>query len=211
MIRSALVFLLMSFFAFAPHSRAGILIEPYLGYSFAGSGDMSLTDTSNGQTTQYDQDFSTVTYGGRLGYQTFGLMLGIDYSMQSFDMTSTVGSIEVEDGVERSQLGIFVGYELPILLRAWATYYVNATMDGTDAPSSGNQIYSNTSEFKDGKGYALGVGFTGLPFISINLEYRTMEYDTYAVSNIELTDAVYSDKLDLSEILLSVSLPLNLF
>lgn len=202
MLRSTLVFILMSLFAFVPQAKAGILIEPYLGYSFAGSGDMTLGDD------KVESDFSSVTMGGRLGYQTLGVMFGLDYSFQSFDMTSTTNGNEVEDGTKKNQLGVFVGYDFPILLRAWATYYVNATMEGRDAAAANNQIYDNTDSFENGSGYALGVGFTGFPFLSINLEYRTIEYDQYEISGNSVSN--YNEKLDLSEILLSVSVPFNL-
>lgn len=199
--KNFLLLFFLSIFVFAGSARAGILIEPYLGFSLAGSGDTTLG------TAKYDHSYSTPTIGGRLGYGMLGFMGGIDYSMQSFDLESEVGSTTYKDGVSKSQLGIFVGYNLPILLRVWGTYYLSSKVEGDDANTTG-QFIDSRYEYSDGGGYALGAGFTGLPFVSINLEYRTLEYDKAELSGANVTS--YNEKMDLSEILLSVSLPLDL-
>lgn len=198
--KSFLLIFVMSFFALNS-AKAGIHIEPYLGYSLAGSGDVTFTNS------KYDLSYSSPTIGGRLGYSMLGFMAGLDYSMQSFNLKSEIGSTEYKDGVKKNQLGIFVGYELPILLRVWGTYFISSKLEGDDAPAV-NQLIDRNDEFSDGGGYALGVGFTGLPFVSLNLEYRTLEYDKYEVSGVAASN--YTEKLDLSEILFSVSLPLDI-
>lgn len=199
--KSFIILFILSLFAFSNTSNAGIHVEPYLGYSLAGSGDSTFG------TTKYDHSYATPTIGGRLGYNMLGLMAGVDYSMQTFGLESEVGSTTFDDDVSKSQLGIFVGYELPILLRVWGTYFLSSKIEGDDSQTAGTLIDSRY-EFSDGGGYALGAGFTGLPFVSINLEYRTLEYDKGEISGATITN--YNEKLDLSEILLSVSLPLDL-
>lgn len=199
--KSFLILFFLSLFVFSGNTKAGILVEPYLGYSLAGSGDSTFG------TTKYDHSYSTPTLGGRLGYGMLGFMAGIDYSMQTFGLESEVGSTKFDDDVSKSQLGIFVGYQLPILLRVWGTYFLSSKIEGDDSQASGT-LFDSRYEFSDGGGYALGAGFTGLPFVSINLEYRTLEYDKGELSGATITN--YNEKLDLSEILLSVSLPLDL-
>ncbi len=199
--KSFLLLFFLSLFVFSNQARAGLLIEPYLGFSLAGSGDSTFG------TTTYDHSYSSPTVGGRLGYGMLGFMAGIDYSMQSFDLKSEVGSTTYEDGVSKNQLGLFVGYELPILLRVWGTYFLSGKIDGDDAQAAGT-LFDSRYEFSDGGGYALGAGFTGLPFVSINLEYRTLEYDKGELSGANITN--YNEKLNLSEVMLSVSLPLDL-
>jgi len=182
-------------------AQASFLIEPYLGFSIAGDGDTQVAGAN------YDLSYSSPTIGARAGYQMLGFMAGIDYSMQTFDLESKSGNTTRKDGFKKNQLGVFVGYELPILLRAWATYYLSAGLDGDDAPATG-QNFSSNDEFSGGSGYALGVGFTGLPFVSINLEYRQLSYDKFERSTNSLVG--YGEDADLSEVMLSVSLPLNL-
>jgi len=196
-------FILLFFLGFLVLSNvnAGVLVEPYLGYSLAGSGDSKF-----GATT-YDHSYSSPTIGARLGYGMLGFMGGIDYSMQSFDLKSEFGSTEYKDGVSKNQLGLFVGYDFPILLRVWGTYFLSSSVDGGD-PTAANRFIDDREEFSGGGGYALGVGFSGLPFVSINLEYRTLEYDKYELNGV--TASNYNEKLNLNEVLLSVSLPLDL-
>jgi hypothetical protein len=185
MTKNVIVFIMMSLFIFAPHSRAGVLLEPYLGFSI-GSGDAGSTDFS----------YSTPTIGARAGYQTFGLMFGLDYGMQSgFNVKTTTSNVETKADYSRNLLGLFVGYELPILLRAWGTYYVSGTLEADNS----------TREYGDLSGYSLGVGFTGLPFVSLNAEYRLFDY-----GETTLSGATSNSSLSISEILLSVSLPFNL-
>ncbi|MNT19450.1 hypothetical protein D3C72_1547100 [compost metagenome] len=57
----------------------------------------------------------------------------------------------------------------------------------------------------EGSGMKIGVGFTGLPFISINLEYIK---DDFTKFNGESLDDSF-DKFDSTAYLLSVSLPLT--
>ena len=181
------IILFLGFFCLTEQAQAGVLVEPYLGFSIAGDGESTIS------TVNYDFSYSSVTYGGRLGYSFLGLMGGLDYSMQSFKADVDAGGTETKKDVDKSQLGLFVGYDFPILLRAWATYFLSAKADFTDY------------EFKSGGGYALGVGFTGLPFVSINLEYRDLEYDKFEWA----TTHTYDKKASLSEILLSVSAPFD--
>ena len=185
-----LTFFLISMSFYSNSAKASLLAEPYLGYSF-GSSDH--------QGTEYD--YNTTQIGARVGYQMLGLMAGIDYSMAmgSYDMDTKVKSSNTEGTLKadsKSQFGLFVGYELPILLRAWGTYFVNTSFEDTGA----NTKYS-------GEGFALGAGFTALPLLSLNLEYRNYSYDEQ--ETIGQKSAV-SPAWGFSEILFSVSLPLNL-
>jgi len=187
MVRQLFVFLVFGLLVFTPQAKASLLLEPYLGYALNGKG------INSGST---DISYDTVTYGARVGYSSIiGLMFGIDYSLQSpeIDFEQPNGTID-SDKRDKSQLGVFVGYELPLLFRGWATYYVASKLEHSDGDK------------ETGNGYAVGVGFTGLPFLSLNLEYRSCEYD-------EIERASNGDKeaIDrgLKEILLSVSLPLS--
>lgn len=148
-------------------AQAGIYVEPYLGYNLAGDFN--------------DVDTNGVNLGGRLGYSLPMLVsFGLDYNFGTYDADGT--------DVDVSNLGAFVAVDFPILVRAYASYYLNAKAE----------VGSNEFE---GSGVALGVGFTGLPFLSVNVEYRTINYDDFNGSSVDV---------DGSEILLGVSLPLDL-
>ena len=186
---SKILLLVSTLFALSSTAQADLLLEPYLGYTI-GSGDRG----------NFDYDYKTPQIGGRVGYQMLGLMLGVDYSMGlgSFDVDAEhkVTGAETSSKNKKNQLGVFVGYNLPVLLRVWGTYYVNTSLETEGTPSSD---YS-------GSGYALGAGFTGLPFVSLNLEYRNFSYDEVEIGS---TKSTLDPELEFSEIFLSVSLPLT--
>lgn len=167
-------------------ASAAFLIEPYLGYK-------AITDGERG-TTEYETN--GVTYGGRLGLQQLGFMGGIDFSASSFDLETTTTTTTEESDASTSDFGLFVGYNAPILVRAWATYFLSSTLDLKDADNTEYQ----------GSGYALGLGYTGFPFLSVNFEYRQKSYDEQESSS---GDSSLSPEADFSEVLLSVSVPLS--
>ena len=122
---------------------------------------------------------------------------GVDYSITTLDAEiDTAGYTSTLSDFDGNHLGIFAGVELPVLLRAWATYFLSS------------KLTDNDDDEYDGSGFGLGVGFTGLPFVSLNLEYRSMTYDEFTdvSAGTTSTDRDY----DVSEILFTVSLPLDL-
>lgn len=78
-----------------------------------------------------------------------------------------------------------MGLDLPILLRFWGEYFLSSEAENLT--------------FKDG--YSIGAGFTGLPFVSINLEAQTINY--------ELEQSGFKYDVASAAYLLSVSLPLS--
>jgi len=94
--------------------------------------------------------------------------------------------------------GGFIGYEFPVLFRVYAGYIFSGT--GTTKADDGTKI-----EFNEGTGSKVGVGFTGLPFVDINLEYRQMKYPEMTLGSTDTdTDTTYST------IMLGLSLPFTI-
>ena len=182
-------------------SMAGVLLEPYLGFSLIGDGDSKVTNIDQ------DHSYSAITLGGRVGYTFLGFMGGLDYSYETHDIKSKSSVETAKDGINRNQLGLFVGYNLPILVRVWGTYFIHAGVEGKDNVSESSQFLSKDNKLESGSGIALGAGFTGLPFVSINLEYRKFDFDKLTTKGV--TDNSYKGT-SLSEFLLSVSLPLDI-
>lgn len=163
-------------------AKASLLIEPHLGYNIYGNADYGTT------TTKYNG----AQYGARLGFQQLGLMAGLDYTHSAFTYKMTIpGFSEFSQDQKRDQIGIFAGYNFPILLRAWVGYYFSDKTKAAD------------STFLKGSGTELGLGFTGLPFLSINLQYRMSTYD-------EDEEGTLSPELDTKEIVLGISAPFTL-
>jgi hypothetical protein len=122
-------------------AQAGFFIEPYLGYL---TGEL--------EVGSFELDYSGTSYGARLGGSTLGILYGIDYQ---------AGTYKAEGSESDSSWSAYalVGYDFPILFRAWYAHLVEADGDG------------------DYSGSKLGVGFTGLPFLSVNLEMVTQKDD----------------------------------
>ncbi len=152
---------------------AGILVDPYIGYG-------SYTTTYD--TASLDDDVESYSMiGSRLGYSFLLLSAGIDYEMDNFS-----------DG-KRTNTSVFVGVDLPILLRFWGEYIFNSNLEIDDA----------TYDIAFKNGYSLGVGFTGLPLVSLNLE---VEKSSYKFEDVPLLGDFDTDW---ASYIFSVSFPLD--
>ena len=158
-------------------ARADFLIEPLIGYTIAGDV---------GEATKYDA--SGAGFGARVGFQTLGLMAGLDYQSNSLTLDTT----PTETDADSTEIGLFVGYEFPILLRVWGAYMV-----------SGEADFGASGKYKGLSGTKFGIGWTGLPFLCINLEFKSYEYDE------DEPGATLNPAAEYTATMLSVSLPLT--
>ena len=170
-----------------PLAVAGFSVEPYLGYG-RGTLDSSL-----------DTDFSFVAAGARVGYGMLGFTGGLDI------FKSLTGSFEDDQNDKGDydviSASVFASYTFPILLRVYAgyTFHYENELD-YDSP------LFQTSETEGDGGYYLGVGYTGLPFVAVNLEYRVNDFDKQTFENGSSSDLSDTDD---SFFMLSVSLPFD--
>lgn len=126
---------------------SGVLIEPYLGYHMGTAKQGAAED-----------DLSGMVIGGRLGYSSLGFQIGADY----------MGGEWADDDTPKSEytlsnLGIFVAYSFPILIRAYGTYFFDSELKDTLK--------------LEGTAVRLGLGFSPLPLLDVNLEYMMGTYD----------------------------------
>jgi hypothetical protein len=122
-------------------------------------------------------------------------MAGLDFTRSNFDMDVKTNAVTSKHDFERNEFGVFVGYNFPIFIRAWAAYYFGNTTKDTTASS---EFTGNTKE--------LGVGFTALPFLSVNLMYRMVNLDEYKSS----TGAKSGVDISNQEFVVGISLPITL-
>ena len=183
--------LLALILGFSSYSQAALLIEPVVGYSLNSKFEASANDV-----LMDDVDFKGhgASFGGRLGYQNLGFQLGLDYLKSSL----TIDESGLEDSVSMSEWGAFVGFEFPVLVRLYAGYIFSATADAE--ATDGDKL-----EFTKGSGMKLGVGFTGLPFIDINVEYRKGTFGEFEMAGVK-TGA----ETDYSALMIGLSLPLTI-
>ncbi|AUN98112.1 hypothetical protein DOM21_10705 [Bacteriovorax stolpii] len=174
-------------FLSAQTASASLLIEPHIGYNLSGSGDAG----------GVEYDYNGPQLGARIGWQNLGLMLGLDYTRSSYEQEAKNSAGTVKTDMTRNEIGVFAGYNFPILLRAWGAYYFSNTTKSDNSINTKHK--GNTKE--------LGVGFTGLPFLSLNLMYRMVNFDEYESS---AGSGSLNPERDFKEIVLGVSLPLTL-
>jgi hypothetical protein len=174
-------------------AQAGLLVEPLTGFSVIGN----VTSGSG----EYDQSSLPVVWGARFGYSFLGLMGGIDYQKVTgieFDVPSSTSSnaydLQKNGEYDITETSLFVGYDFPILVRGWAAYIVNAKMEA-----------STNASYEDASGFKYGFGFTGLPFVSLNLEHKVINFDTAIRNGIS---TAYDVKVNYYT--LTLSLPLDL-
>jgi hypothetical protein len=179
-----LVFSVISMLYYTQSAKAGTLLEPYAGMVL---NSKYVIDTGG------DGDLSGTVVGGRLGFQQLGFMAGIDGRRKSLEMKPKTGS---DSEYTFTQLGFFVGYDFPILLRVWGEYVFS--LEGTDNADSDNK-------YTGGSGTVFGVGYKIFPFISLNFEYSAT-----ATSTIETATTETTVDVNYQTYLLSVSLPLSL-
>ncbi len=184
--------LLCFLFLFTVTAHAGLLIEPLVGYNVA---------------TRLGDDSGKMggAYGGRLGYQLLGFQLGLDYLNSTIEPKDK----DFRDDFKSSEFGAFIGYKFPVFFRVYAGYVFAAQADKMDFYDEDDDAIDELT-YTDGSGPKVGIGFTGLPFVAINLEMRNVTYH-----NIDYYDSTTDAKSELEEetkttaYMLTLSLPLD--
>lgn len=177
---SLLTLLLFLFTSLSVPARADVLVEPYLGYH-----------TGSWERGSADESMSGPTYGFRVGYQNMGLMLGIDYFSGMWKDSS-----DPKNDVTPTDLGLFVGYNFPVMLRLYGVFSpepLNPTMKFKATGASSKY---------EGSSMKIGLGYMPMPKVSLNFEMHSGNYDELNGSPItyELKTTMYG---------LTVSLPLT--
>ncbi len=193
-MRQLFKYFALSLFLLSTHSsNAALLIEPVIGYS-SGKYNATIKELASGtEIDDFSESIKGSSYGGRIGYQNLGFQFGVDYLASKMDLDG--------DDFTTSELGVFAGFEFPILFRVYGGYILSGT--GKTEDEDGNSL-----DFKGGSGPKIGLGFTLLPFLDVNLEYRSVKYDTYEFSDGGFDFGVDSDY---SAVMLGLSFPITLF
>jgi hypothetical protein len=181
-------------------THADILIEPVIGYSI---GEFK-TQTEDSFYTESESNDSLhgITYGGRLGLQILALQFGLDF---------LGGFLSVEGEKKKiNELGAFIGYKFPAFMRIYAGYIPFANAEGEDY----------TVGTITGGGYKIGLGFSLLPPLNLNIEWRSInnllysDYDSTSVEfNLDSTSksnlTYQSIKAKYSAIMIALSIPIT--
>lgn len=188
-----LFILVVLFFVVSQSAKAALLIEPLVGFNVGTKAQIDDEDRS--------EDYSGLggAFGGRLGYQNLGFQIGLDYLHSSIDFSDKT----LKKNVSMNEWAGFVGFEFPILLRVYAGYIFS--VDGSSKYKADNSSPTQDFDLKSGSGAKFGVGFTVLPFLDINLEYRRGTVDEYKIGSTK-----YEDDIDYSSYMIAISLPFTI-
>lgn len=146
---------------FGANANAGIMVEPFLAY------EMSDYSASGGT----ERDVTGSHFGVRLAYTMLGAMVGAEYQTGSVSVEFPSGDADLDT----TDIGLFVGYEFPILLRIYGTFYLSHEA----TPESSQDLEG------DG-GTKIGVSYMGLPFVALNFEMMSRSFDTQGSSTIDV-------------------------
>ena len=154
---------LVSILTVSQNDSADILIEPVVGYSWAQSEAKLEVPADPTQNNTAKDALNGMSYGGRVGYQTLGFQFGLDY----------LASKTESDGADINTNAIagFIGYEFPVLFRVYGGYVFSGVL------TSDSDQSSQDFELSGAKGPKVGIGFSLLSFLDLNLEYRSIQYD----------------------------------
>jgi len=188
------VVLCISFFTH--QARAGVLLEPFVGY---GQTTVSTTDLS---ATDAQSKDSGLGYGSRLGYR-FNQSFWIAAEYAAGNGTSKSSTPGIADmNYNNTAMSAVVGYDHNHF-RVWAGYGFSDKVTLKDS--------SGTETNFSGTNYKLGVGLRPSTSFSVNFEYLIPKYTKYNTAGGADADVstIYS-KMDVSSMFLSVSFPFDL-
>lgn len=178
---------------FTVTANAGILVEPFLGFG----GSTVKTEDTNGIP---GSDTSTgVGMGLRLGYKFLVPWVALDYRLSSGEKVTDSVTQEKIDG-SQTQLGVTGGVDLP-LVRFFAGYGFDNKF--TLKPTNGDTTFKGTYT-------KVGVGFSLIPMLKLNLEYIINKYPKFTQGGTEYDLSALYNKLEHNTVFLSVSAPFNL-
>lgn len=173
--------------AITSQAHAGFHFEPYLGKSV--SGDWS--------SSPGEGDVSMTEFGLKMGYQApVGFQIGGDFQMgKGAHDNILAGGVDADSG--HAAFGIYLGYQSDMGLRGYAHYFFASALAFDDA---------NDTAYA-GNGFKLGVGYSLLAWLAINLEYQIMNYDEFKNNFVDLMalPSEHEDKM----IFITLSFPFN--
>ena len=176
---------LLLFFFLTLQANAKLLLEPYVGLG------KSISDQIQEPNANFNS-FS-INPGVRIGMTTMFTFIsfGGDFSYQSSTLEEDPSERELD--LKRVDYSAFAAFEFPVLFRVFGKLIIASSLDMGETRAI------------DPSGYGLGIGFTGMPFLSMNLEYRNLTWN-----KVNTNETESSTDGEISEIILSLSLPFKI-
>lgn len=186
--------LLLSLLLNLSNANAALLIEPVLGYNVNVKSETEAFDISGVPVAKSSTSGGKgVGIGGRLGYQQLGFQVGLDFLKSTLDMNDS----NYDEDLNTTEWAGFVGFEFPVLFRVYAGYIFAG--EGKSENGGEDITVSGAS------GAKFGLGFTGIPFIDINIEYRRGVFD-----EMKIGSSKYKVDTNYSALMFALSVPFTI-
>jgi hypothetical protein len=171
-------------------ANAGFLIEPYIGYEVTGF-EYDLNPVSESPMLYANKGTNV---GARVGLTLGRIFIAFDYETgtESFAIDEVPPDYEsyLPGDKTRKRTGIAFGIDIPIIpIRLYGKSITSATLGDIE-----------------GTGTAFGLGLTFLPWVDINIEYRSYSYEKVDMG-VPLVEA---QDIDVKGVMLGISIPFNL-
>lgn len=196
-LKNLLIAFSFLFLSIGQASAAG-LFEPSLGYAIHSKEKVS------GPGFETESSGNPTVLGVNLGFRYFGIMGGLSYKHNfktdyDFELNGQ-GGFE-DEKLKRRDIGVFAGYNFPAAFRVWGSYYFDTRREQTTGSDAGSKVL--------GSSWGLGLGFTGLPVVNLNLEYIKTSFDEQEDPRGRREDIDSRVDAKMSQIILSVSIPFH--
>jgi hypothetical protein len=182
-------------------ANAGIYFEPYFGSLVSGEISGETYDAAYDLDNDNEKTVAVTgsVYGARVGMDFINVAMGLDYmaGSPSFDGDSST----------LTNMGIFFAFKIP-MVRFWAEYIFSAKVSSTNDDDE-------TATFDKGTGTKIGVGYSPIPYLSINFEVLSNTFTEVSIEDENGDDILDAANLDwkdhenkLSAYMLSISVPI---
>lgn len=187
-----LFFLIFIFSMFIRDGYASSVVEPYIGY---------LHGEYNSRSDATKHQYDSLGFGSRIGYRNTGFDLGMDltFSLSTMEQRLPIASDPPKTDYFTWGLGPYIGYQFPILLRVWITYYLYNSFSSRAGPRS---------DTLSGNGYGIGAGYQ-LSFIPNIDVFANLELRRISISKVEADSSISRVDNPINELFLSISVPIE--
>ncbi len=180
-------------------TEAGVLFEPYAGYSVGNVSYKYLTTVSTPALQGYTDSATAngFTYGGRVGLvlHHYAILAG---EYQVIDAKLKFDKSVTDLNAKETTTFLVAGFQMPLGLRMLVGYGIDARADMDTAPNK--TLYKGTA-YKITLGWIVPAGF------ALNLEHTIFKYTSATSAGVSTTLSDTYSKFDASSTMVNVSFP----
>ncbi len=184
-------------------TSAILMLDPYIAALKGGNGDDRSTE---------EEDYKGLLYGFKLGADLPFLRAGGIFEKSLFKVDAPSANTAYLDQYDGTSYGFFAGFQLG-LFHLDFDYFLYSTMEGDEWDGTGVAVVNSRnlfgeSEYRDGSGFGFTFGFTLLPYVNLNLYYRSLDYDKVKVKGT--TNSTIDTDFEVHYVGFGASFPIDL-